>query len=158
MCIDLGFHRLPPLTSPNDDNARKHKVLWYLYTMETGIALTLGRTKSLHLYDIATEHPSPDIGVGVPGIPGKIYAAFFDMAILAGEIQPQLFSVAAEKLPRHIRGQRIGEFRTRLEQIQAQFNRVSAGQLYVAWSALLISGRSATTLPRSLHSVRLPSC
>lgn len=125
MCIDLGFHRLPPLTSFEGDNARKHKVFWHLYTMETGLALTLGRPQSLHLYDIATERPSLGAGAGVPGIPGKIYAAFFDTAILEAEIQPQLFSAAAEKLPRKIRSQRVTEFRLRLGQIQAQFNRVS---------------------------------
>lgn len=131
MCIDLGFHRLPPLTALEGDNARKHKVFWHLYTMETGLALTLGRPQSLHLYDIATERPSVGPGFGVPGIPGKLYAVFLDMAILKGEMQPQLFSAAAEKLPRHIRAQRAQEFQERLRQIQAQFNRVSDGLAYV---------------------------
>lgn len=93
--------------------------------MDAGLALTLGRTQSIHLYDVATERPS--LGAGVPGIPGKIYAAFFDMAILEGEIQPQLFSASAERLPRHIHAERVGEFRARLGQIQTRVDRVSWG-------------------------------
>ena len=123
MSLDLGLHTLPSSPTPDRDSSRKRKLFWHLYTMDTGLALTLGRPQSIHLYDVSTDRASR--GVDVPGIPGKIYSAFFDMAILEGEMQPQLFSAAAQILPRHVRAQRVGELRSRLARIQTEFNRVS---------------------------------
>lgn len=146
MCIDLGLHRLPRQPAPDRDGTRQLKVFWHLYTMDAGLALTLGRTQCIHLYDVATERPS--LGAGVPGIPGKVYAAFFDMAILEGEIQPQLFSAVAEKLPQHVRAQRVEEFRARLGQIQTRVNSVSRHVICSMFYLLMIT-RFAMTRPRT---------
>lgn len=122
MTLDLGLHTLPQSTTPDRDSSRKRKLFWHLYTMDTGIALTLGRPQSIHLYDVSTERASR--GVDVLGIPGKIYVAFFDMAILEGEMQPRLFSAGAQVLPRHVRAQRVEEFRAGLARVHTEFNRV----------------------------------
>ncbi|SPO04291.1 uncharacterized protein DNG_06974 [Cephalotrichum gorgonifer] len=122
ICIDLGLHTMPPKTTPDQDLTREVKLFWNVYLMDTSLALTLGRTQSIHLHDISREYPSRN--TSIPGIPGKIYAVYFDMVILEGEIQPQLFSAAAQRLPPHIRAQRVREFRTRIGQIRAEFSRI----------------------------------
>lgn len=123
MSLDLGLHALPPSPTTDRDSSRKRKLFGHLYTMDTGLALTLGRPQSIHLYDVSTDRASR--GVDVPGIPGKIYAALFEMATLEGDIQPQLFSAAAQMLPQQVRAQRVGEFRVDLTRIRTEFNRVS---------------------------------
>ncbi|KAI5855612.1 hypothetical protein GGS23DRAFT_608138 [Durotheca rogersii] len=122
MCTDLGLHRLP--TVPFDEDEMKKRVtFWYLYIWDKGLALTLGRTQSIHQYDVSTErmvHP-----FDIRGIAGKTAAAFQELAVLEGEIQPLLFSVSSQQINLHVRAQRSREIRARLKQIRAELSKVN---------------------------------
>ena len=67
MCIDLGWHRLPQdLEEP--DMSMKRRIFWHTYVLDTGMAFTLGRTPSIHQYDVATKRPT--VFEELPGAPG----------------------------------------------------------------------------------------
>lgn len=60
MCIDLGWHRLPPHAN-NSPASKEEHIFWHVYIMDKGMAFTLGRTPSIPHYDVATEKPGvPD--------------------------------------------------------------------------------------------------
>ncbi|KAG7113642.1 Negative regulator of pleiotropic drug resistance STB5 like protein [Verticillium longisporum] len=96
-CIDLGYHRMPLGVRGSQNSRKKWHIFWYVYTYEKGLAFTVGRASSIPDYDVSTERPRyPD---DMPGIPGRTYTAILELAMLQGEIQPQLFSAAASQLP-----------------------------------------------------------
>jgi hypothetical protein len=67
MCIDLGWHRLPP--NPTEPGILKQRtIFWHIYVMEKGVAFTFGRTPSIHQYDVATDRPSFQ---DLPGAPER---------------------------------------------------------------------------------------
>jgi hypothetical protein len=67
MCIDLGLHRLAKDTEGSAISTER-KVFWHVYIMDKGMAFTLGRTPSIHQYDVATERPT--FPKDLPGVPG----------------------------------------------------------------------------------------
>lgn len=115
MCMDIGYHKLPP--GPGDQKwfERRH-VFWYIYIYDKHLALTLGRTQALHDYDVSTDRMY--YANDVHGIPGKIAVAFGEVAVLAGQIQSQLFSASAYHLPPQARVLKVKQFRARLHEIQ----------------------------------------
>ena len=121
MCMDIGFHKLPP--GPGDPQWYKSRhVFWYIYIYDKHLALTLGRTQALHDYDVSTDrlYYARDL----IGIPGRIAVAFGEVAVLAGQIQLQLFSASAHHLSLQAREQKVKQFRARLMEIQTRLNSV----------------------------------
>ncbi|KAI0600387.1 hypothetical protein F4775DRAFT_545619 [Biscogniauxia sp. FL1348] len=113
--LDLGLHRLPNNTN-SEAIARKRSIFWYIYTWDTGLAMTCGRTPGIHYYDVTTCHPvSPEQRRDTPG---RVYGAFVDYAIVSGEIQQKLFSASARQASQEVRTQRVREFAARLMAIQ----------------------------------------
>ncbi|KAI5924816.1 hypothetical protein F4810DRAFT_700572 [Camillea tinctor] len=114
--LDLGLHRLPNNTN-SEEIARKGSIFWYIYTWDTGLAMTCGRTPGIHHYDVTTCHPvSPEQRHDTPG---RVYAAFIDYAIVTGEIQQKLFSASARQASQEVRIQRVREFAARIIAIQS---------------------------------------
>jgi len=66
MLLDMGFHRLA--NDLKDDILRKKRMLfWWMYAMDKGLAFTLGRTPTIHNYDVSSQRPTiPDDFVGIP--------------------------------------------------------------------------------------------
>ncbi|KAI1503633.1 hypothetical protein F5X99DRAFT_375034 [Biscogniauxia marginata] len=113
--LDLGLHRLPNNVD-SQDISRKRSVFWYIYTWDTGLAMTCGRTPGIHLNDVTTRH-----SVTLEerhDIPGRVYGAFIDYAIVTGEIQQKLFSASARHASQEVRIQHVRGFAARLMDIQ----------------------------------------
>jgi hypothetical protein len=153
ICLDLGLHALPPGVA-DMTQSRGRKGLWYVFLMEKGLALTLGRPQSLHFYDISTDtssHPND-----VLGIPAKIAAAFFELALTEDEMILQLFSASARHLHPAIRWEKGQGFHERLKKIRLELILVSPrfdiahrGQAYKGHAERHIDG---FFLQRSLDS------
>ncbi|KAM0327565.1 hypothetical protein ACHAQA_005856 [Verticillium albo-atrum] len=127
MCIDLGYHRMPVGVRGSLDSMKKWHIFWHIYVWEKGLAFTCGRASCIPDYDVSTERPRyPD---DMPGIPGRTYTAMLELAMLEGEIQPQLFSASAANLSLETRTQKAGEFRVKVKRIQSELHQV--------WSATL---------------------
>ncbi|KAI5460592.1 hypothetical protein BGZ63DRAFT_425096 [Mariannaea sp. PMI_226] len=122
MCLDLGLHKLPHDVEGLDQSI-KRKVFWFIYIADKGLALTLGRTQSIHHYDVSTDHLSHPIDVA--GITGKIATAMLELAILEGEILLHLFSQSGHKVHPHGRAYKAREFRSRLRHIQTELNKTN---------------------------------
>jgi hypothetical protein len=62
MCIDLGWHRLPRITT-RSDISKEHKVFWHIFIMDSVMAFNRGRGPTIQRTDIAerpTIHSVPD--------------------------------------------------------------------------------------------------
>lgn len=55
--MDLGWHRLPRDVEPSL-TSQERKIFWWVYIIDKGMALTLGRTPSIPQYDVATQRPT----------------------------------------------------------------------------------------------------
>ncbi|KAF9872421.1 fungal specific transcription factor domain-containing protein [Colletotrichum karsti] len=91
MCIDLGWHRLP---KDGPKVCKERQVFWHIYIHDKGMAFTLGRTPSIHPYDVSTPRPTvPDDYVS--GVPIHLYVGYVEYAIIVGDMHIQLFSAVA---------------------------------------------------------------
>ncbi|KAH8700946.1 hypothetical protein BGW36DRAFT_425745 [Talaromyces proteolyticus] len=120
MCIELGLHRLPHGASGRNI-ARKRKVFWHIYTMDKGLAMTLGRTPSIHQYDVATEKPAfpEDLSkVSTYDLTAfHLHSGFLDYGIISGEMYIELFSASAQRVPQDIRIKKAEHFAGRLMEV-----------------------------------------
>ncbi|KAE8441043.1 hypothetical protein EG329_006080 [Mollisiaceae sp. DMI_Dod_QoI] len=119
MCIDLGWHRLPrdPERPENSKISKAEMIFWNVYVMDKGMAFTLGRTPSIHQYDVATERPS--FPRDLPGAPGYIYAGFVEFAVIVGDMHIQLFSAAAQRGSQQTRVESAKAFAARLVKVNS---------------------------------------
>lgn len=125
MCLDLGYHRPTPGAACLD-NFHSWKVFWYIYVMEKGVALTLGRPANLHLGDIASDPMS--FPHAVLGIPGKIAIALFELCNVEDEMLLHLFSAAAP-VDSGVRQEAARGYQARIAQIHARMKTVSPTNL-----------------------------
>ncbi|KAK1706409.1 uncharacterized protein BDZ83DRAFT_192221 [Colletotrichum acutatum] len=119
MCIDLGWHRLP---SSEPDFFKRRQVFWHVYVHDKAMAFTMGRTPSIHPYDVSTERPSIPKDC-VPGVPVHLYSGFFEYAVIVGDMHVELFSASALRQPLETRSQnaklvvaKLLEVNTRIKQ------------------------------------------
>ncbi|KAH8423795.1 fungal specific transcription factor domain-containing protein [Aspergillus melleus] len=114
MCIDLGWHRLP--THPKGPElSKKRRIFWWVYVIDKGMAFTLGRTPSIHQYDVATERTS--FPLDIPGPPGYLYGGFVEFAVIVGDMHIQLFSASAQRTSPQVRVENAKAFASRLFQV-----------------------------------------
>ncbi|KUJ07500.1 uncharacterized protein LY89DRAFT_789597 [Mollisia scopiformis] len=116
MCIDLGWHRLIR-DSLESKISREERIFWQVYIMDKGMAFTLGRTPSIHQYDVATERPTfPQY---LPEGPGYLYRGFLEFAVIVGDMHIQLFSAAAQRGSQQTRIESAKTFAARLIQVNS---------------------------------------
>lgn len=136
MCVDLGWHRLT-LHPKEPEILKKVTIFWHIYAMDKGMAFTLGRTPSIHQYDVATGRPSFR---DVPGAPERyvvanslllptltscsLYAGFLECAVIIGDMHIQLFSASAQRASQQDRTERAKAFASRLIQINNDMKQV----------------------------------
>ncbi|KAF4959225.1 hypothetical protein FSARC_10816 [Fusarium sarcochroum] len=116
MCIDLGWHRLPN----HIDDAEmvvKRNLFWHIYIWDKGMAFTLGRSPSIHQYDVVTKRPT--LPRDYPAAPAYLHAGFIEFSIITGEMYMQLFSAAAQLAPRETRNEKARAFATRIMNVNA---------------------------------------
>ena len=60
MALDAGYHRLPPFAVA-PEVTEKRRIFYFLYCVERGMAINLGRSSSILDIDITTDRPKfPD--------------------------------------------------------------------------------------------------
>lgn len=122
MCVDLGFHRPTPGTA-DLDQFQSRKAFWYIFIMEKGVALTLGRPPSLRIGDVTVD--TLDYPNEILGIPGKIAIAFFELATIEEEMMSQLFSASSQQVAVETRQTAARGFHERLKDAQKRIKTVS---------------------------------
>ncbi|KAI3536739.1 hypothetical protein CSPX01_10636 [Colletotrichum filicis] len=138
MCIDLGWHRLP---SNEPEFSKRRQVFWHVYVHDKSMAFTMGRTPSIHPYDVSTERPSIPKDC-VPGVPVHLYSGFVEYAFIVGDMHVELFSASALRQPLETRSQNAKSVISKLLEVNTR-NKQSIGHnppdddLYKALAVLL---------------------
>ncbi|KAK0378801.1 hypothetical protein CLIM01_03848 [Colletotrichum limetticola] len=138
MCIDLGWHRLP---SNEPEFSKRRQVFWHVYVHDKSMAFTMGRTPSIHPYDVSTERPSIPKDC-VPGVPVHLYSGFVEYAFIVGDMHVELFSASALRQPLEARSQNAKSVVSKLLEVNTR-NKQSIGHnppdddLYKALAVLL---------------------
>ncbi|ETI26260.1 hypothetical protein G647_03037 [Cladophialophora carrionii CBS 160.54] len=118
MALDAGYHRLPPYTVA-PEATEKRRLFWFLYCVERGMALNLGRTPSIPDYDILTDRPKfPE---EVHGVWGSMFNSWFDFAKVQGDIYDQLYSAQAQKQSTEVKAELARKLAARLQVIRKSF-------------------------------------
>ncbi|KIW65216.1 hypothetical protein PV04_07494 [Phialophora macrospora] len=118
MAQDAGYHRLPPY-SVAPEATPKRRLFWFLYCVERGMALNLGRASSLPDYDILTDRPRfPE---EVHGVWGAMFNSWFDFAQTQGDIYDQLYSARAQKASAEVKAELARQLAARLQEVQQSF-------------------------------------
>ncbi|KAM0559947.1 hypothetical protein ACHAPJ_003899 [Fusarium lateritium] len=116
MCIDLGWHRLPNHID-DAEMVAKRNLFWHIYIWDKGMAFTLGRSPSIHQYDVVTKKPT--LPRDYPAAPAYLHSGFIEFSIITGEMYMQLFSAAAQLAPRERRNEKARAFTTQLMNVNA---------------------------------------
>ncbi|EXJ56725.1 hypothetical protein A1O7_07069 [Cladophialophora yegresii CBS 114405] len=118
MALDAGYHRLPPY-SVAPEATEKRRLFWFLYCVERGMALNLGRTPSMPDYDILTDRPKfPE---EVHGVWGAMFNSWFDFAKVQGDIYDQLYSAQGQKQSVEVKAELARKLAARLQEVQKSF-------------------------------------
>ncbi|KAF6812976.1 C6 transcription factor [Colletotrichum musicola] len=117
MCIDLGWHRL---RKDEPEISKERRIFWHIFIHEKGMAFTLGRSPSIHPYDVSTPRPSFPNDF-VPGVPADLYAGYVEYALIVGDMHIQLFSAAALQQPQQAKIEAAKSFVTRILQANEDF-------------------------------------
>ncbi|KAK1621967.1 hypothetical protein BDP81DRAFT_169769 [Colletotrichum phormii] len=116
MCIDLGWHRL---SSDEPKFSKRRQVFWHVYVHDKSMAFTMGRTPSIHPYDVSTERPFIPKD-HVPGVPVYLYAGFIEYAFIVGDMHVDLFSASALRKPLEIRSQNATQVVSKLLEVNGR--------------------------------------
>lgn len=119
MAQDAGYHRLPPY-SVAPEVTEQRRFFWFLYCVERGMALNLGRSCTMRDHDIQTERPKyPE---EISGLWGALFSNWFDFAQAQGDIYDQLYCARAQKEPVEAKAERARKLGTRIRDIQDKFH------------------------------------
>lgn len=100
LCLTLGYHREDSMVKdlPETRN-RKINLFWFLYSMDKGLCLRLGRASCIQDYDIAV--PMPILGTGETFENGNSMLQFWiKLAGIQGRVYEDLYSPRALKQPK----------------------------------------------------------
>ncbi|KXH55706.1 hypothetical protein CSAL01_07655 [Colletotrichum salicis] len=141
MCIDLGWHRL---SSDEPKFSERRQVFWHIYVHDKSMAFTMGRTPSIHPYDVSTERPfiPKDHVPGVPVYIVSLYAGFIEYAFIVGDMHVELFPASALRKPLEIRSQNATQVVSKLLEVNGRIKQSvednpSDNDLYEALTVLL---------------------
>lgn len=100
LCLTLGYHRTDSMAKdPPETRRRKINLFWFLYTMDKGLCLRLGRASCIQDYDVAV--PMPILGSEDEFSAGNGLARFWcKLAGIQGRIYEELYSPRALKQPK----------------------------------------------------------
>jgi hypothetical protein len=96
MAQDAGYHRLPPY-SVAPEATKKRLIFWFIYAIDRGMSLNLGRPPTLQDYDISVDRPR--VPEEINDWYGRMYLGWIDFAELQGQIYEQLYSARAQRQP-----------------------------------------------------------
>lgn len=155
MSLDLGLHRFDGGDVGDLQVHRRRMLFWWIYAYDHGLAFTLGRAPTIHHYDVTTQRPDferlqPGMcclydSIRIAGIwmemltRSRLYNAWLDFAVVAGEIQYHLFSAFANRSTPSVKIERATALANRLKDILGSFTRVG--------SAIAILAHSFSTKP-----------
>ena len=124
LCLILGYHRADSMVKDSPVmRARKVNLFWFLYTMDKGLCLRLGRASCIQDYDIAV--PMASFGNGDDFAAGNGLIRFWrKLAGIQGRIYEELYSPRALRQPRASRAVKADLLVTDIRQMWSEHDRI----------------------------------
>ncbi|KAF3003478.1 hypothetical protein E8E13_004017 [Curvularia kusanoi] len=124
LCLTLGYHRVDSMAKDSPKTRmRKISLFWFLYTMDKGLCLRLGRASSIQDYDIAV--PLPVLGNEEEFAAGNGLVRFWcRFAGIQGRIYEELYSPRALKQPTASRAAKADLLVTDIRQMWSEHNQI----------------------------------
>jgi hypothetical protein len=124
LCLILGYHRADSMVKDSPETrARKINLFWFLYTMDKGLCLRLGRASCIQDYDIAV--PMASLGNKENFAAGNGLLRFWcDFAGIQGRIYEELYSPRALRQPRASKAAKADLLVTDIKQMWSDHDRI----------------------------------
>lgn len=103
MCQDAGYNCIShPVVDP--ETTKKKLIFWYIYALDRGVSLNMGRPPMLRESYITVDRPRAPDEISSAWAP--VFNNWLDFAQLQGEIYDNLFSPQAQRIPANVRSER----------------------------------------------------
>ncbi|KAF3043963.1 hypothetical protein E8E12_001870 [Didymella heteroderae] len=124
LCLTLGYHRADSMVKDSPETrGRKINLFWFLYSMDKGLCLRLGRASCIQDYDIAV--PMPVLGNDENFSAGNGLVRFWcKLAGIQGRIYEDLYSPRALKQPKASRAAKADVLVTDIRQMWAEHDQI----------------------------------
>ncbi|KAJ8116949.1 hypothetical protein OPT61_g1761 [Boeremia exigua] len=124
LCLTLGYHRADSMVKDSTETrARKINMFWFLYTMDKGLCLRLGRASTVQDYDIGV--PLPVLGAGEDFTAGNTLIRFWcTLAGIQGRVYEDLYSLRALKQPKASRAVKADKLVTEIRQMWNEHDQI----------------------------------
>ncbi|XPS76842.1 hypothetical protein M3J09_008886 [Ascochyta lentis] len=124
LCLTLGYHRADSMVKDSPETrGRKVDLFWFLYTMDKGLCLRLGRASCIQEYDIAVPLPLMT-GDGNFGARNGLIRFWCKLAGIQGRVYEDLYSPRALKQPRASRAAKADSLVLEIRQTWAEHDQI----------------------------------
>lgn len=109
LCQTLGYHHIGNKTEDSKrESSRKQRLFWFLYVVEKGLSLRLGRASTIQDWDVTTPLPefTPEDQESSQA-PVSFLGLGVKLARCQGDIHELLYSSTSLVLPDHVRHSRV---------------------------------------------------
>ncbi len=117
MCLTLGYHRM----TPDQDRYRiKARLFWFVYTLERGFALKLGRAPTIPDYDVTVD--VPEISQDPTRKPwDTLHAYWVEMSKIQGRLYTGLYSASGVRESAEVRAERAWGLVAEIQALQEKY-------------------------------------
>ncbi|KAI1323091.1 hypothetical protein F5Y16DRAFT_384640 [Xylariaceae sp. FL0255] len=132
--LDLGLHRMPSELRKNPSNPddiiipKETSLFWHIYSWDKALAMTSGRTPTIHHYDVTSGLGLFKTTTGIAGVGTLrevLFRVWIEFSIVTGEIQESLFSAEAQRAALQDRQGHVERFSARLRGLQRSVQSVN---------------------------------
>lgn len=124
LCLTLGYHRADSMAKDSPQTrGRKINLFWFLYSMDKGLCLRLGRASCIQDYDIAVPMPILEDGENFSS-GNKLVKFWCRLAGIQGRIYEDLYSPLALKQPKSSRAAKADLLVTDIRQMWAEHDQI----------------------------------
>lgn len=127
----MGYHHIRHKSEDSQaDSIHKQRQFWFLYVMDKGMSLRLGRASTIQDWDVTI--PLPECTPGGQASdpePAPLLAMGVKIARCQGNIYELLYSPASGALPDHIRHSRVQVLENQLGEVGQEVKALNASIL-----------------------------
>lgn len=130
----MGYHHIGHKSEDSKaDSIHKQRQFWFLYVMDKGMSLRLGRASTIQDWDVTIPLPecTPGDQTSDPEL-ALLLAMGVKIARCQGNIHELLYSPASGALPDHIRHSRVQVLENQLGEVGQELKALNAS-LLLAW-------------------------
>lgn len=119
LCQTLGYHHIGHKSEDSKrESSHKQRIFWFLYIVDKGLSLRLGRTSTIRDWDVTIPLPetTPEDQAS-DQVPASFLELGVKIARCQGDIHELLYSSTSLALPDHVRHSRVQILESQLGEI-----------------------------------------